>query len=364
MAHQPPLQPPLFAEFGDDNSDEQPPASVVRPLAPSTAPVRPQPPDPAWAALAQALPRHLRLGTSSWTYPGWAGLLWDGDYADTLLSKHGLAAYAQHPLLRTVSVDRNFYRALSASQYAAYAAQVPDDFRFVVKAPSLVTDALVRADNGRGQQTNVAFLNAELAVQDFVLPALEGLGHKIGALVFQLSPLPPALLARMPDVLARLGRMLAALPALKPTAPDGVVAVEVRDSAFLTPDFVSVLRSTGATYCLGLHPKLPPISEQLGMLRALWPGPLVCRWNLNRLHGAYGYEDARDLYAPFNAIVDPDPDTRLTLAKAVAGTIGRGQNAFVTISNKAEGSAPLTVWALAQDVLAAMSLRMGTDRSP
>ncbi|BDT67800.1 hypothetical protein os1_19780 [Comamonadaceae bacterium OS-1] len=353
MAH----QPPLFAES-----------------ASSTAPVRPQPPDPAWAALAETLPRHLRIGTSSWTYPGWAGLLWDGDYPDATLSKHGLAAYAQHPLFRTLSVDRNFYRALSASQYAAYAAQVPDDFRFVVKAPSLVTDALVRADNGRGQQTNAAFLDAELAVQDFVLPALQGLGHKVGALVFQLSPLPPqwlgrmpdvlARLGRMPDVLARLGRMLAALPTLKPTAPDGVVAVEVRDPAFLTPDFVSVLRSAGATYCLGLHPKLPPIGEQLGMLRALWPGPLVCRWNLNRLHGAYGYEDARDLYAPFNAIVDPDPDTRFALAKAVAGTIGRGQNAFVTISNKAEGSAPLTVWALAQDVLAAMSLRMGTDRTP
>ncbi|MBC7682085.1 MAG: DUF72 domain-containing protein, partial [Ferruginibacter sp.] len=323
MAH----QPSLFPEFGDTTIDCPPPVSVVRPLARSTTSVRPQPPDPAWTALAHTLPRQLRMGTSSWTYPGWAGLLWDGDYSETTLSKHGLAAYARHPLLRTVSVDRNFYRALSASQYAAFAAQVPDDFRFVVKAPSLVTDALVRAENGRGQQTNAAFLNAGLAAQDFILPALEGLGHKVGALVFQLSPLPPQLLARMPEVLARLGRMLAALPALRPTAPDGVFAVEVRDPAFLTPDFITVLRSVGATYCLGLHPKLPPIGEQLGILRALWPGPLVCRWNLNRVHGAYGYEDARDVYAPFNTIVDPDPDTRLTLAKAVAGTVGRGQNA-------------------------------------
>lgn len=349
MAH----QPSLFSEFDDNRSDGPPPASVIRLAAKSTTLVRSQPPDPAWTALAQALPRHLRMGTSSWAYAGWAGLLWDGDYSDTTLSKHGLVAYAQHPLLRTVSVDRNFYRALSASQYAAYAAQVPDDFRFVVKAPSLVTDALVRAENGRAQQTNAAFLNADLAVQNFILPALEGLGHKVGALVFQLSPLPPHLLARMPEVLARLGRMLAALPALKPTAPDGVIAVEVRDPAFFTPDFITTLRNAGATYCLGLHPKLPPIGDQLGILRALWPGPLVCRWNLNRIHGAYGYEDARDVYAPFSAIVDPDPDTRLTLAKAVAGTIGRGQNAYVTVSNKAEGSAPLTVWALAQDVLAA-----------
>lgn len=36
---------------------------------------------------------------------------------------------------------------------------------------------------------NFAFMNAELAVRGFIEPALQGLGHKAGALVFQLSPL-------------------------------------------------------------------------------------------------------------------------------------------------------------------------------
>lgn len=56
--------------------------------------------------------------------------------------------YAQHPLMRTVSIDRSFYRCW-VSQYERYASQVPGDFRFVVKAPSVVTDALVRSENGR-----------------------------------------------------------------------------------------------------------------------------------------------------------------------------------------------------------------------
>ena len=73
-----------------------------------------------------ALPPGLRLGTSSWSYPGWANLVWDGEYAETVLSKSGLSALARHPLFRTVSLDRNFYRALTASQYARYAAMVPD----------------------------------------------------------------------------------------------------------------------------------------------------------------------------------------------------------------------------------------------
>jgi hypothetical protein len=83
------------------------------------------------------------------------------------------------------------------------------------------------------------------------------------------------------------------------------------------------------------------------MLRALWPGPLVCRWNLNSKHGAYGYEDAKALYAPFNQLVDEDLATRATLAKVAAATSKAGFNSYITINNKAEGSAPLSVAALA-----------------
>jgi uncharacterized protein YecE (DUF72 family) len=307
-------------------------------------------PDPALVELAGALPARLRLGTSSWNYPGWAGLVWDREYADAALSRYGLPAYAKHPLFRTVSLDRSFYRPLTAAQFAACAAQVPADFRFVVKAPSRVTDALLRDDAGRGRKVNADFLDADAARRDFIEPALEGLGGKLGALVFQISPLPVAWLARLPDLIARLHTLLRAIPDLRRAAPDGVIAVEVRDGQWLTPDFTAALRDTGATYCMGLHAKMPRIAEQLPILRALWPGPLVCRWNLNPLHGEFGYEEARRQYAPFDRWLDPAPDTRAALARVIAGTVGAGQNAYVTLSNKAEGCAPLSVRALAQAI--------------
>lgn len=307
-------------------------------------------PTPALRELASALPARLRFGTSSWNYPGWTGLVWQRDYPDALLSSHGLDAYARHPLFRTVGLDRSFYRPLSAAQYAGYAAQVPADFRFVVKAPSQVTDALLRDESGRGQQANPDFLALEPAIRNFIEPALAGLGEKLGALVFQISPLPQALLQRTPWLIERLHAMLAAIPNLRPMAPDGVVAVEVRDGEWLTPAFTQALRDTGATYCMGLHAKMPRIAEQLPILRALWPGPLVCRWNLNPLHGAFGYEKARRQYAPYNRLIDPDLKTRMALARVIAGTVGAGQNAFVTLSNKSEGSAPLSVIELARAV--------------
>ena len=83
------------------------------PDAPVTK-VRPQPPTLDNIELAATLPRLAHLGTSSWTFPGWKGLVWEGDYSDAQLSKHGLASYAQHPLFRCVSLDRAFYRPLTA----------------------------------------------------------------------------------------------------------------------------------------------------------------------------------------------------------------------------------------------------------
>ena len=86
------------------------------------------------------------------------------------------------------------------------------------------------------------------------------------------------------------------------------------------------------------------------MLRALWPAPLVCRWSLNRKHGAYGYDGAKGLYYPFDRLQDPDPATRRTLAKVIAATAAAALPVYITINNKAEGSAPLSVRALPREI--------------
>jgi uncharacterized protein YecE (DUF72 family) len=336
--HSPGSEPETASLFTDE--------SVIPPE------VRPAMPPAALARLATALPARLWLGTSSWHYPGWAGLVWDKLYSEEQLSRQGLDAYAQYPLFRAVGLDRGFYRPLTVAQYADHATQVPEHFRFVVKAPSQVTDAQIRGTGGQGMKVNADFLDAQLAWRNFVEPASMGLGGKLGVLVFQISPLPGRWLNHMDAIIERLRILLQNLGDFKARSPEAVVAVEVRDPHWLTPAFVSVLKDTGATYCLGLHGRMPPISEQLPILRALWPGPLVCRWNLNLKHGAFGYERARDRYSPFNKLVDPDPDTRAALARVIAGTVGAGQPAYVTLSNKAEGCSPLSVVALAEAVLA------------
>ena len=61
-------------------------------------------------ALGVALPARIHLGTSSWSFPGWTGLVYalrNGKPAtEQVLARHGLAAYARHPLFRTVKIGR------------------------------------------------------------------------------------------------------------------------------------------------------------------------------------------------------------------------------------------------------------------
>jgi hypothetical protein len=85
------------------------------------------------------------------------------------------------------------------------------------------------------------------------------------------------------------------------------------------------------------------------MLRATWPGDLVCRWNLQR---GQRYARAKDAWAPFDRLQAPDLPTRTALARVAAATLNAGHRVFITINNKAEGSAPHSVVAFAESLLA------------
>ena len=307
---------------------------------------------PEMIALAAGLPVQLRMGVSTWSYPGWEGLVWDKAYHESILSRKGLGALSAHPLMRTVCVDRSFWRPLSTEQYAQMALQIPPDFRFVVKCPNVITDAWVRSEEGKGQRHNPCFLESRLAIEQFVTPALQGLGDKLGVLVYQLSPLPFEWLHDPHALFARLSDLLAATRLALQDAPHIIVAVEVRDPSLLGSNFAQTLKSQKATMCLGLHGKMPVIDEQLQTLRKLWPTPLVCRWNLNRSFGPVGYPLAQEKHQPFNEIRTPDLHTRTVLARTIHGICGAGQAAYVTVSNDAEGCAPKSIALLAQALTA------------
>jgi len=145
-------------------------------------------PDPELVSLASRLPSHVRFGTSSWTFPGWAGLVYRRRYErQRAFVRESLAEYACHPLFRTVGVDRSFYAPVPEHELRAYAAQLPDGFECVCKVWSELT-ALRFFDDARRGQDNPRFLDAELFVEQVLEPTLAGLGEHTGPFVFEIPP--------------------------------------------------------------------------------------------------------------------------------------------------------------------------------
>lgn len=322
-----------------------PQLELFRTASPEAAPVvGPAAVPPEVTALGQQLPAQLYLGTSSWAFSGWQGLVYDRESSAKDLAHHGLAAYAQHPLLRAVGLDRTFYAPIAAEEYAAYAAAVPEPFRFIVKAHAWCTQPLRRTP-GHDEQPNAWFLHPDYAVEQVVTPCHTGLGAKLGALVFQFSPMDVPALGGPQAFATRLHAFLAALP------PGPRYAVEIRNASLLCPAYLQALTALGVCHCYNIHPRMPALSVQQERVPVETMPALLIRWSL---HPTQRYEAARSRYAPFDRLVDEDLDSRQAVATLCLQAIAMGRPAFVTANNKAEGSAPGTVQRLAAQVVSGL----------
>ncbi|MBV8199165.1 MAG: DUF72 domain-containing protein [Acidobacteria bacterium] len=296
---------------------------------------------PEVVELARRLPAGIHLGGSTWSFPGWAGLVYDRVYAPARLAHQGLAAYARHPLLRAAGIDRTHYQPLPAAELAEYAAAVPGDFLFLVKAHEACTLASFpdhpRYGAERGQ-ANPRFLDAGYAAAEVVAPYVAALGEKGGALLFQFAPQelgPPRRFA------ARLRAFLAALP------PGPLYAVELRNRELLTPDYAAALAAAGACHCLNAHPRMPDVRVQAHLARVAAAPLILGRWLLGS--GAT-YEAASKRFAPFNRLAAPDPPARRAWAELARAAVAAGRRFLLTVNNNAEGCAPLSIVELAQEL--------------
>ena len=287
------------------------------------------------AAVAARTSARLYLGTSSWYFPGWAGFVYDRAAPEAKVSREGLRAYGQHPLLRSVSIDRAFYQPLNSGDYARYAAQVGADFRFTVKAWRGLTDPQMEGAH------NPLFLDADYAREAILKPFIEGCGSKAGVWVMQFSPDLPRRARCSAATFA--GRLAVFLRALQSPIP---VAVELRDSELLTPGYFAALKVNGAVHCVNVHPTGLGVIEQVRRIGHR-PEPLVIRW---MLQAGFAYEEARERYSPFDKLVDEDPGTRAAVAKLARRALDAGGSVYVIANNKAEGSAPLTLFKLAEAI--------------
>ncbi len=175
----------------------------------------------------------IYAGTSGYSYKEWKGSF----YPDKLAPAKMLQFYAQH--LPAVEINNTFYRLPKTTVLASWAEQVPEAFRFSIKASRRITHIkrLKEADD-------------ETA---YLLQSVETLGPRLGVLLFQLPPF-------LRKDLARLAGFFDLLPAGTPAA------FEFRDRSWLDDSVFEQLRARDFALCIADtdEEQRPPIVDTAG----------------------------------------------------------------------------------------------------
>lgn len=308
---------------------------------------------PSWpsadeiAQLAREVPPLVRFGTSSWTYPGWTGLIYEKSYPATGAGAQMLEEYARWPLFRTVGIDSFFYAPPSPKTLRSYAEVLPSGFECVSKVWDRVTAHTFAnpREKDRWGQANPDWLNAPLFHNEVVGPMLEHFAGHVGPLVLEFQTiakkdgLPPAAFA------ARLDEFFSQLP------KDAPYAVEVRNPEYLSPEYFAVLRNHGVGHVFNAWTRMPAIGEQL-LLHDSVTAPFIVARAL--LRPGRQYAQAVEAFAPYDHVQDENATLRADLAALVKTALELRVPAYILVNNRAEGCAPLTIAAVAR------SLRRGT----
>ena len=292
----------------------------------------------ALVRLRDAIPPGVRFGTSSWNYPGWKGLVYSRDYPEKGAAAAMLAEYSRFPLFGTVGIDSSFYGPLTEKTLKSYAEALPPDFPCLSKVWDRITvHTFAKArEKLRGGERNPDFLNADMFLREVWEPSQAHLGARQGPFIFEFQaiaePVPPDQFAGWLDAFfARLPR-------------EGRYAVEIRNPEFLTPAYFAVLREYDVAHVFNSWTRMPSIGMQLDLPGSLPAGFIVAR---ALLRPGRWFEDAVEAFAPYDRIRDPNPELRGDLVRLVAAAEQLRIPAYLIVNNRAEGSAPRTIAAVA-----------------
>jgi len=190
-------------------------------------------------------------GTSGFAYKEWKG----GFYPAELPASGMLRYYAER--LNGVEINNTFYRMPRPDVLAQWAADVPADFTFVLKASQQITHRKRLKDVGEP----VSYFLRTAAV----------LGDRLGPTLVQLPP-------NMKKDVARLDAFLDVVP------PGARIAVEFRHASWFDDDVYASLHAHAAALCLAeaddlVTPRIATASwGYLRLRRVVYDEPALDDW--------------------------------------------------------------------------------------
>jgi uncharacterized protein YecE (DUF72 family) len=300
--------------------------------------------DKVKAELAGLAQRGVYIGTSSWKYAGWRGMLYDesryvtrGKVAETRFERNCLSEYAE--VFKTVCVDAAYYKFPDERYLRGLVSQVPEDFLFAFKVTDDIT--VKKFTNQprfgvRAGKPNERFLDAELFARAFLAPC-EPFKRNVGLLIFEFSKFYAGDYQRGSEFVADLERFLAALPKAWP------YGIEIRNKTFLHPDYFATLARHGVAHIYNSWADMPTVTDQVAMPGSLTsPAVTGARFLLKP---GRKYQEAVDLFSPYDRIKEPYDEARAAAVELIKKTLGAkaARKLYLYVNNRLEGNALQTI---------------------
>ncbi len=274
----------------------------------------------------------LRIGTCSWKYDSWKGII----YPDKDKFNY-LEEYSKH--FNTVEVDQWFWSLFESqkpvlpkeSDIKNYAQSVPNDFRFTIKIPnSLTLTHYYNKSKSEPLKVNPFFLNKDLFIK--FLESLTPMNKKIGMLMFQFEYLNKQKISGLTEFVDRFEGFI------ESADNKFLYGIEIRNPNFLKKPFFEFLKrnSISMVFLQGYY--MPSVWNVFNEYKDYISSPTVIR-----LHGPDRSGIEKKTGGIWNEIVEPKDDEIDKISEIIFYLNKKEIDVYVNVNNHFEGSAPLTI---------------------
>lgn len=275
---------------------------------------------------------NLHIGTCSWKYDSWRGIIYPvkGDI-------NYLKEYSQH--YNSVEVDQWFWSLHAKNKIALpdpktvtdYNLSVPDKFNFTIKMPNSITlthfykksknDPLIENDH---------FLSSELLEQ--FNQSIIAMDKKIGMVMYQFEYLNKNKMNSQIDFQFQFVNFMNNENHKYPTA------IEIRNPNYINDDYFDFLNENEIYHVFLQGYYMPNILEIYEQHKKKIKGKTVIR-----LHGPdrKGIEELTG--GNWNEIVNPKDEELSKIAEMIYDLLNREVEIYLNVNNHYEGCAPKTI---------------------
>lgn len=272
----------------------------------------------------------LYIGTCSWKYPSWEGLVYSSSSPVDYLAEYALK-------FESVEVDQWFWSLGKQSAglpkphtVQEYNQATPPGFRFTIKCPNSITLTHHYAEKGGPLSRNPYYL--DLGLFKSFIEILLPLVPKIGLLMFQFEYLNQTKMSSRSVFLNQLDGFLREIPSGLP------YAVEIRNPSWMDGAWFSFLSEHKVAPVILQGYWMDDIAKTIERFENLM-GDTVCI----RLHGDDRNGIEKLAGEDWSRIVLPRDPELPRIAYSIKRLYEGGRLVYLNVNNHYEGSAPLTI---------------------